>query len=85
MKASEDEVAAPTVEPQSPKADEATDSHTSTGQRESTWNSSTPTTWGGDTAAVVNGSPAAPQPAVAVPKVVKTPSTTKLSWAQIAK
>lgn len=68
----------------------------------STWGTSTPTTWGGDTAAI-NGT--SPQPASAVTstsspapapvpvqphapapaKVVSTPATSKLSWAQIAR
>ncbi|EKM52574.1 uncharacterized protein PHACADRAFT_176595 [Phanerochaete carnosa HHB-10118-sp] len=52
-------------------------------------NTSTPATWGGDTA--TNGSappasPAAPsQPSHPLVKFTKTPATSKLSWAQIAK
>ena len=64
------------------------------------WGSSTPTTWGGDTAALngttphtpsaATSAPAAPPPAQAPPaavpaKVVSTPATSKLSWAQIAR
>lgn len=58
----------------------------------SAWSSSTPTTWGGDTAAI-NGSAVAPAttpaptqaPAPGPAKVVSTPATSKLSWAQIAR
>ncbi|GBE87142.1 hypothetical protein SCP_1003890 [Sparassis crispa] len=57
---------------------------------QSAWGTSTPTTWGGDTA--VNGSAAhpahapsaAPQRPASV-KVTKTPATSKMSWAQIAR
>ncbi|KAI0717695.1 hypothetical protein C8T65DRAFT_707069 [Cerioporus squamosus] len=68
----------------------------------SAWGSSTPATWGGDTAAIDSGSPHpapaaastsapapapahAPAPAPAPAKVVSTPATSKLSWAQIAR
>ncbi|TFK87864.1 hypothetical protein K466DRAFT_586010 [Polyporus arcularius HHB13444] len=66
----------------------------------SAWGSSTPTTWGGDTAAINGGSPhpasaaastSAPAPtstpvqAQAPAKVGSTPATSKLSWAQIAR
>ncbi|KAH9921107.1 uncharacterized protein B0H18DRAFT_1121523 [Fomitopsis serialis] len=49
---------------------------------QSGWGSSTPSTWGG-----TNGwaSPAAPVQRVATPKVAKTPATSKMSWAQIAR
>ncbi|KAI0351591.1 hypothetical protein OH77DRAFT_1506392 [Trametes cingulata] len=62
----------------------------------SAWTSSTPTTWGGDTAAI-NGATTAPAPAPApapahapapapsAAKVGSTPATSKLSWAQIAR
>ncbi|EIW56556.1 uncharacterized protein TRAVEDRAFT_38481 [Trametes versicolor FP-101664 SS1] len=71
------------------------------GDATSAWNSSTPTTWGGDTTAV-NGATSHPTPAPApvasahtpaqVPapgpsanKAGVTPATSKLSWAQIAR
>ncbi|KAI0830192.1 hypothetical protein BC628DRAFT_1313487 [Trametes gibbosa] len=76
---------------------EATDVEADVG---SAWNSSTPTTWGGDTAAI-NGATSLPTPAPATasaptpahapapaPSTTKpgvTPATSKLSWAQIAR
>ncbi|TBU59867.1 hypothetical protein BD310DRAFT_957925 [Dichomitus squalens] len=66
----------------------------------SAWSSSTPATWGGDTAAINGTAPSAAAPpaahSIAVPapaqapthntaKVVSTPATSKLSWAQIAR
>ncbi|KAI1790606.1 hypothetical protein LXA43DRAFT_946929 [Ganoderma leucocontextum] len=58
----------------------------------SVWSSSTPATWGGDTAAI-NGAaaasaatPASAQAPTSGPaKAVSTPATSKLSWAQIAR
>ncbi|KAH9856446.1 hypothetical protein C2E23DRAFT_518342 [Lenzites betulinus] len=76
---------------------EATDVEADVG---SAWHTSTPTTWGGDTAAI-NGAtshptpaPAAasaptpahaPAPAPSTTKAGVTPATSKLSWAQIAR
>ena len=49
------------------------------------WGSSTPATWGGSNAPNGVASPAAPIQRVATPKVAKTPATSKMSWAQIAR
>ena len=52
---------------------------------QSAWGSSTPATWGGSNAPNGVASPAAPVQRVATPKVAKTPATSKMSWAQIAR
>lgn len=69
--------------PASPAWDNAPADSTAT--TTSAWATSTPSTWGGDAAVNGSASPAVPANHAPSPKVVKTPATSKLSWAQIAR